>query len=658
MGKLDAALQWAARGFPVFPVVENGKEPAVDQWEKVATTDPALIRLLWTDIVLQREHNYNIGVMCNDKVVVDIDIKKGKDGYNEYTGMGGTFDTLVVRTPSGGLHVYFNGPDSSNSPLSNGVDIRSHNGYVLAPGSFVITEDYQGLYETVNDKALTWVPENIERNLTPLYSRGVDTLRTDIIDDPASIQAAINFLQSAPIAVEGQRGDECTFVTAARLVREMALSTSTAFYLMRDYWNGRCAPPWELPELLAKVENAAAYGSAELGRLSPEMLFGGLNIPEVPNAIETSSGGFGNAIMPTSIPPRPWLMDKALMHGAVTLLLASGSAGKSSISLAIAAHLALGLPFAGYKCYRPCKTIIYNGEDDLHEQSRRLLAMCIAYEFDYYEVKNNVMLLSSRELKMDLVAKEYNRPVRNDALIKHIVQIASNNDVGLIIIDPLVKIHKCNESDNVEMDFVMETLTDIAHNSNTALLALHHTAKTVSKQEDRVGNMDIARGASAVVNAARIAFTLLNASQQDAEDYGFQDNERHMWVRLDDAKMNISLATKDATWFHKEGVRIPSNDLVGVLRYMTPEKSKNHIKVNVGILLLDYFTANNTGEIPMPTAIAVVRGGEPLWANRTDAEIRKDLEYHFSTEVDIRGRKIVAVRDGDLKKNGVKFVYR
>lgn len=44
------------------------------------------------------------------------------------------------------------------------------------------------------------------------------------IDDQASTQAGINFLMSCPVAIEGQRGDDVTFVTAARLVREMALS--------------------------------------------------------------------------------------------------------------------------------------------------------------------------------------------------------------------------------------------------------------------------------------------------------------------------------------------------------------------------------------------------------------------------------------------------
>jgi hypothetical protein len=52
MSKLQAALS-LARGFPVFPLVPNGKEPLYDDWPSIATTDPNAIRQMWTDPVLQ-----------------------------------------------------------------------------------------------------------------------------------------------------------------------------------------------------------------------------------------------------------------------------------------------------------------------------------------------------------------------------------------------------------------------------------------------------------------------------------------------------------------------------------------------------------------------------------------------------------------------------
>lgn len=116
---------------------------------------------MWTDPVLGVEKDYNIGVECTDRIVFDVDIKNGKDGHNQYMQMGGTYDTLVVRTPSGGFHCYFEGPDSANAPAANAVDVRSHHGYVLAPGSTI-----DGVsYEVVTDKEPVWIPYALERML-------------------------------------------------------------------------------------------------------------------------------------------------------------------------------------------------------------------------------------------------------------------------------------------------------------------------------------------------------------------------------------------------------------------------------------------------------------------------------------------------------------
>lgn len=650
MGTLTAALSWAERGFPVFPLRENEKEPAIDDWVNVATTDPATIRALWTDPVLRHERNYNIGVKCNDFVVVDIDVKAGKDGCTEYAQLQGHYDTLVVQTPSGGYHCYFRGPDSSNAPISKSIDIRSHNGYVVAPGSVI-----NGVpYHIINNREMALVPSLISNLLqAPLVRAEADADLT--LDTPAAIEAGRRFLESAAPAIEGQRGDETTFITAARLVREMALSVPAAFVLMRDHWNDKCVPPWPLDQLYAKVENASQYGTAEFGKLSFDLTFGHLNIPEPPTVFEQMETTWGNAILPDRIPHRPWLVERMLMEGAVTLLLAAGSAGKSSVSLALAAHLSQGLDFAGYKAKRPCKTIVYNGEDDLHEQSRRLLAVCMAYNFDYNAVKKNIMLLSPRELKMDLVTSDGRRPVRNDTLVQHIIKEASADDVGLLILDPLVKIHKCDESDNVQMDYVMETLTNIAAEARVAVMALHHTTKTNGRTEEKQGNMDVSRGASAIVNAARIAFTMFNASAQDAEDYGLNDDERYMWVRLDDAKMNLALATDKATWFRKEGLKIPSQDVVGVLKHEVLEKSHTHITSRVAETLISTMSANGVAAMGMPQAIAILKTSVPLWANKTDIEIRRRIEGMFTVAFTVQGKTLRIVREASDDKKAEKI---
>ena len=630
MGTLAAALQWAQRGLPVFPLKEHTKEPAFVDWVNTATTDETVIRALWTDPVLKTEKNYNIGCLCSDMVVVDIDVKDGKNGHEEYAAFGGEYDTLVVQTPTGGFHCYFYGPDSSNSPISNSIDIRSRNAFVVAPGS-ILPEYGTGAYTVVNDAPMKWIKPEIERLLTPAYSRSELPPTDFTVDADANVQAGINFLESAPVAVEGQRGDETTFTTAARLVREMGLSPQIAFCLMRDHWNERCQPPWDVYDLMAKVENAAAYGTAADGVLTPEALFGGINflLTQPPSLMVQTGADWGNAVELKDIPPRPWLVSRMLMRRNITLLMAAGSAGKSSVALALAAHLTQGLPFAGNEAHTACKTIVYNGEDDLDEQSRRLYATCASYGFDYNFVRQNVMLLSPKEFKMDLVAKDGYTVQENEVIVNQLIEKAKGDDVGLVVLDPLVKIHKCDESDNVQMDYVMETITRIAQEANVAVLALHHTSKGGGKQENRVGNMDIGRGASAIINAARIGYTLLSPSDEDAENYGFKDDEKHMWVRLDDAKMNMALANDNATWFRKDGVTLPNNDTVGVLMHEDIEKSHIHIQDRIAAELCKALQVQGGGSMPIGKAVSIIKTEIPSWTIKTDTFIKQRLEGLF-----------------------------
>ncbi len=653
MGKLQAALDWAARGFAVFPLVSNGKEPAFEgeTWYETATTDPDTIRAMWTDPVLGSERDYNIGVDCTNYVVVDVDVKKGKDGHNQYMQLGGSYETLVVRTPTGGFHCYFEGPDSANAPIAADVDIRSHHGYVVAPGSTI-----DGLaYEVVTDMPPQWVPFSVERLLRAPYERRTHDVAA--IDSEASIQAGIRFLETTPVAIEGQRGDETTFITAARLVREFALSVDTAFVLLRDHWNERCMPPWQLDELLQKVENAAQYGTADLGRLDPSVLFSAVSVPAPPTVFEQRSLTWGNALDPVSIPPRPWMIDRILMLHEQTLIIAPGSAGKSSVSLAIVAHLALGKNFGPYTTHTKCKSIVYNGEDSVAEQSRRLFAVCQTYNLDYNEVKKNVLLLSSDDVDLKLVGSAGRTPIINEAMVQQLVGLASDPDVGLIVYDPLVDIHDVDEGDNPQMNAVMKALKRVAREANVASMVLHHTTKAgSSRQEDRVGNMDIARGASGIVYKVRIAFTLLNASQEDAEEFGMQDGERGSWVRLDDAKMQYTLASDKPMWFHKEGVKIPSGDVVGVLRYSPLEKNTNNLRLRVAETLISILSANGSGSMPMIQAVASIKAHEPLWANKTDTQIRQRLEGMFSSIVEIRGQRLQVVRDSEGSKSNVLLV--
>lgn len=135
-----AARQWTTF-IPIFPCLPNAKKPATEHGFKDATTDLAQIDKWWTE-----NPNYNLGACPDDAgcYVVDFDGAEGLRTYKAWEQMG-RFSSKHwhVRTPSGGIHVWYQGKRPSNvKTLAPGVDTRGVGGYVLLPPSMVNGNEY------------------------------------------------------------------------------------------------------------------------------------------------------------------------------------------------------------------------------------------------------------------------------------------------------------------------------------------------------------------------------------------------------------------------------------------------------------------------------------------------------------------------------------
>ncbi|HEX8556396.1 MAG TPA: bifunctional DNA primase/polymerase, partial [Sphingomonas sp.] len=197
---LDAALAYAARGWPVFPCSPQDKRPlvAADRDDagkpikgtgglKKATKDPDQVRAWWG-----KWPKAMIGVAMggNGLFVLDFDPRT-----DDATGEEWTLDrlkselegqvgvplpvSLAVRTPSGGVHVYLNQP--AGDPIRNRgnlprhVDVRGEGGYVIVPPS--VMQD---------GRSYRWLRDNAE---------------ADVVDAPAAL---ISILQPRKATKSGQ----------------------------------------------------------------------------------------------------------------------------------------------------------------------------------------------------------------------------------------------------------------------------------------------------------------------------------------------------------------------------------------------------------------------------------------------------------------------
>lgn len=154
---LSAALSYAARGWPVLPCNPRDKRPLVPRdvvdgkpvpksgGVAKATCDADTIRAWW-----KRWPNALIGIATGKSgfFALDFDPRHDDDTGEEWTlerlkgeleaQMGCALPaSLSVRTPSGGVHVYYRQPE--NAPIRNSnalpdhVDVRGEGGYVVAP---------------------------------------------------------------------------------------------------------------------------------------------------------------------------------------------------------------------------------------------------------------------------------------------------------------------------------------------------------------------------------------------------------------------------------------------------------------------------------------------------------------------------------------------
>jgi len=140
MTSLNAALAYAARGWPVFPC-HPSKRPISERGFYAATIDEQQIVAWWTD-----SPQALIGMPTGERTglaVLDVDMKNGNNGFRTLDELDGPIRpvTPTVHTPSDGAHFYFTLPENGlrntagrhGRGIGPGLDWRGSGGYVILP---------------------------------------------------------------------------------------------------------------------------------------------------------------------------------------------------------------------------------------------------------------------------------------------------------------------------------------------------------------------------------------------------------------------------------------------------------------------------------------------------------------------------------------------
>ena len=310
---LPSALAWAARGFTVFRLGEGRKDAKGIYFLETGVTNPDEIARSF-----QPGTRSNIG-WCTGRtfhghwVAIDLDVKDGRKGPETMlraarkAGVGAVSveqlaaatGAVLVRTPSGGYHLIYDGGVALDYSQSSGlwaeefgkdcgVDVRARHGYCVAPGSWVRGKDGAIAYydvvgepagaigalpEWIKDRLLTHAERSrgalevsghngsalVRLNGVLVSGKGQGEWSPEVIED-----ARRGVLHERLRAIKGNRNNT-GYVVAAYLRRNMAFSVGLARELL-DVWNEKmCQPAMEPWRLDALAEHAGRYGKDTLG---------------------------------------------------------------------------------------------------------------------------------------------------------------------------------------------------------------------------------------------------------------------------------------------------------------------------------------------------------------------------------------------------------
>jgi len=614
--RLDAALAYAKMGFAVFPVHSKrangsctcnnddcksvGKHPRTANGLKDATKDPSMIRFWWNNAF----QGSNVAVATgriSGFFAVDVDVKHdGLAAWENFKDdhLFDDYETPVQETPSGGKHIYYNMPAegkvlTKTNVLANGIDIRGDGGYIVvtpSDGYSYLLE--QGIGEIPLQNAPQSILDKVVKVITVSENDTPATIPTAGLyklskDEENKIKHALEYVEpddhtlwwSIGAALHSTNGLDAFewWCEWSQQSDKFDHNEHVAKWRDLDARRGNTETVIEIEYLYYEASKKGwveTFDHSDVDFDSFKMtneefqkiIQNNKPVNEV-NAISEifSARTISKHFKASEIPRRNWLIPNYLLAGYLNLLISAGAVGKSMMTLIEAISVASGKDLLGFGEIKQGNVLVINNEDDDDEINRRIAAICQYYGINTAELEDRLFIRSGYGARV-LMAIELKNIVLESSNTKTIIDFCLDKKIVLLTVDPFVSTHESNENDNSHIDAVVQCYRKIAICTGVAIRLVHHTRKVGKENDGSAGNVEAARGASALKDAARVCHTLSLMGEQMAKDSGLSCKERHRLVRIDDAKTNFSLTSGEAKWFYKESVKIGNGEWLGVIR--------------------------------------------------------------------------------------------
>lgn len=561
----EAARIYIGAGFSIIPLhwITRGKcscgkkdcsspakHPLTQHGLKDASCDLAQIKDWW-----KKFPKANIGV-CTGQVsggliVIDVDVVKG----GKITAVDIPI-TLEVETGNG-FHFWLRSNQeihNSAGKLGQGIDIRGWGGYVVAPPSL---HSNGRIYTFRNQDPIAELPAKILAQL-------IDPEPEPETDDPTLILSYSPDM--ADFASEGSRNDFLTSI-GGRL-RRQGFSTEEIESMLLTANLKRCNPPLidkEVRKIAWSVGRYIPVGQIEttVNDPAPDDMDMGFD----PDLDQQSTGQPAQSNQSTHDPfagksgrdpligaitsgqfrvivyGRSEMILQGLFKGDWGLVVGKGGLGKTTFLLNVCICLASGKPFAPIvpEGQPPRRVLYLDFESNPQRLQEQFLKVC-------EQLTDDENLLVDENLQWAFEPEIAGHPWRmtDPQALKNLAKYIQQHKIDFVIVDTVSQAAALNdENNNAEVQRkIVVPIRRLVKYCDIGMLLVHHEGK--GKTQTGIHDTQYrARGASALMDAARYQITLLPFSQ---DNRGLIEvvNSKDKGYRFDKVTMSRNEATH---WF-------------------------------------------------------------------------------------------------------------
>lgn len=312
--------------------------------------------------------------------------------------------------------------------------------------------------------------------------------------------AASMALEAHGDAIEGKHGDTRTFVAAAMLIHDWALTVDEAWPILAR-WNTRHAqPPWGEPQLREKLRNSGTYAKGEYGGARDALTPYQLEVKRVEAELadrmgepamrtEPAQWTNGQDLLGMEFPKAAWIVRGLLAENTVTVIGADPKASKTwtLIDLALAVSGGGSALGAFPSMVPPSVVFLFLNEDGKRSVKNRLRALCAGYGYD-----------AERANRIEVRCREQIDLTNRQQVAQFIVDVRMTGvKPAFIGLDPLRNLHPAEENSGTEMQPVLRAVGAIRDLCGCAVVVVHHSAKKGGADDRRTAGARL-RGSSAI----------------------------------------------------------------------------------------------------------------------------------------------------------------